>query len=207
MSLLLCLTLKGNSQLVRPFWAAFFLAASTASATISTCLLYTSILYHHRQLKSCISSKPPQYPYYTIKNNEITTRVHEERTHNISFFSIPVQFPLNAFFLRSSYAYLTACLLYTSPTYIGEESLYDLLSDFSCPENPDVVYFLLHNAIEFTKKDQSITYLAVSYTHLIAKISPTAFHYYYCLLLFTTCEGDFPDSVNFLRRIHLGRPP
>lgn len=41
----------------------------------------------------------------------------------------------------------------------------------------------------------------------IAKISPTAFHYYYCLLLFTTCAGDFPDSVNSLRRIHLGRPP
>ena len=45
------------------------------------------------------------------------------------------------------------------PTYIGEESLYDLLSDFSCPKNPDVEYFLLHNAIDFTKKDQSITYL------------------------------------------------
>ncbi len=45
------------------------------------------------------------------------------------------------------------------PTYIGEESLYDILSDFSCPQNPDVEYFLLHNAIEFTKKDQSITYL------------------------------------------------
>ena len=29
------------------------------------------------------------------------------------------------------------------PTYIGEESLYDLLSDFSCPKNPDVEYFLL----------------------------------------------------------------
>lgn len=38
------------------------------------------------------------------------------------------------------------------PTYIGEESLYDLLSDFSCPKNLDVEYFLLHNAIEFTKK-------------------------------------------------------
>ena len=38
------------------------------------------------------------------------------------------------------------------PTYIGEESLYDLLSDFSCPKNPDVEYFLLHNAIEFPKK-------------------------------------------------------
>lgn len=45
------------------------------------------------------------------------------------------------------------------PTYIGEQSLYDLLSDFSCPRNPDVEYFLLHNAIEFTKKDQSVTYL------------------------------------------------
>lgn len=37
-------------------------------------------------------------------------------------------------------------------TYVGEESLSDLLSDFSCPDNPDVEYFLLHNAIEFTKK-------------------------------------------------------
>ena len=45
------------------------------------------------------------------------------------------------------------------PTYIGEENLYDLLSDFSWPKNPDVEHFLLHNAIEFTKKDQSITYL------------------------------------------------
>ena len=45
------------------------------------------------------------------------------------------------------------------PTYIGEESLYDLLSDFSCHQNPDVEHFLLHNAIEFTKKDQLITYL------------------------------------------------
>lgn len=45
------------------------------------------------------------------------------------------------------------------PTYIGENSLYELLSDFSCPDNPDVEYFLLHNAIEFTKKAQSVTYL------------------------------------------------
>lgn len=44
-------------------------------------------------------------------------------------------------------------------TYIGEERLYDLLSEFSCPANPDVEYFLLHNAIEFTKKNQSVTYL------------------------------------------------
>ena len=48
-----------------------------------------------------------------------------------------------------------------APTYIGEEGLYELLSDFSCPLNPDVEHFLLHNAIEFTKKDQSVTYLVL----------------------------------------------
>lgn len=50
-------------------------------------------------------------------------------------------------------------------TYIGEERLYQMLSDFSCPKNPDVENFLLKDAIEFTKKQQSITYLVFdSYT-------------------------------------------
>lgn len=44
-------------------------------------------------------------------------------------------------------------------TYIGEEGLIDLFADFSCPKNPDVEFFLLHNAVEFTKKNQSVTYL------------------------------------------------
>lgn len=44
-------------------------------------------------------------------------------------------------------------------TYIGEEKIYELISDFSCPKNPDVQHFLLHNAIEFAKKNQSVTYL------------------------------------------------
>lgn len=38
------------------------------------------------------------------------------------------------------------------PTYIGEESLYDLLSDFSCPKNPDVEYFLLIMRLSLPKK-------------------------------------------------------
>ena len=45
------------------------------------------------------------------------------------------------------------------PAYIGEEKLQEILNEFSCPINPDVEHFLLHNAIEFTKKDQSVTYL------------------------------------------------
>lgn len=42
---------------------------------------------------------------------------------------------------------------------IGEADLRELLSDFSCPLNPDVENFLTKNAIDFTKKNQSVTYL------------------------------------------------
>lgn len=47
---------------------------------------------------------------------------------------------------------------HNSPSYIGENGVQDILSDFSCP-NEDVAHFLHHNAIDFTKKDQSVTYL------------------------------------------------
>lgn len=45
---------------------------------------------------------------------------------------------------------------------IGEERLIQILSDFSCPKNPDVERFLKQNSIEFTKKNQSVTYLVFS---------------------------------------------
>lgn len=44
----------------------------------------------------------------------------------------------------------------------GEPALIQLLSGFSCPKNPDVEHFLKKNAIEFTKKNQSVTYLVFS---------------------------------------------
>ena len=44
----------------------------------------------------------------------------------------------------------------------GEPALAELLSGFSCPKNPDVERFLKKSAIEFTKKNQSVTYLVVS---------------------------------------------
>lgn len=44
----------------------------------------------------------------------------------------------------------------------GEPALVKLLSGFSCPQNKDVEYFLKENAIEFTKKSQSVTYLIFS---------------------------------------------
>lgn len=44
----------------------------------------------------------------------------------------------------------------------GEPALVELLSGFSFPKNPDVERFLKKSAIEFTKKNQSVTYLVVS---------------------------------------------
>ena len=45
---------------------------------------------------------------------------------------------------------------------IGENDLKKILSDFSSPKNSDVESFLQKNAIEFTKKNQSVTYLVFS---------------------------------------------
>ena len=57
---------------------------------------------------------------------------------------------------------------------LGEAKLVQLLSEFSCPLNPDVERFLKKQAIDFAKKHQAVTYLVlsledaepVSYTHL-----------------------------------------
>ncbi|MCM1251496.1 MAG: GNAT family acetyltransferase [Clostridium sp.] len=45
---------------------------------------------------------------------------------------------------------------------IGEERLIQILSNFSCPKNPDVERFLKQSSIEFAKKNQSVTYLVFS---------------------------------------------
>ncbi len=47
---------------------------------------------------------------------------------------------------------------------LGEDELLQILSEFSCPMNPDVERFLKHSSIEFTKKNQSVTYLVFSVT-------------------------------------------
>ncbi|MBP1566415.1 MAG: GNAT family acetyltransferase [Oscillospiraceae bacterium] len=44
---------------------------------------------------------------------------------------------------------------------IGDD-ISSIISDFSCPLNKDVEYFLHNNATEFTKKKQSVTYLVLS---------------------------------------------
>jgi hypothetical protein len=42
---------------------------------------------------------------------------------------------------------------------LGEEELVKLLSEFSCERNPDVERFFKEQSIDFTKKNQSVTYL------------------------------------------------
>lgn len=41
-----------------------------------------------------------------------------------------------------------------------KDLLSDLISSFTCPKNPDIERFLKNSAVEFTKKQQSVTYLA-----------------------------------------------
>ena len=45
---------------------------------------------------------------------------------------------------------------------LGEDELRQIRSEFSCPMNPDVERFLKYSSIEFTKKNQSVTYLVFS---------------------------------------------
>lgn len=45
---------------------------------------------------------------------------------------------------------------------LGEDVLLQILSEFSCPMNPDAERFLKKSSIEFTKKNQSVTYLVFS---------------------------------------------
>ena len=45
---------------------------------------------------------------------------------------------------------------------LGEDELRQLLSEFFCDKNPDVERFLKEQSIEFTKKNQSVTYLVFS---------------------------------------------
>ena len=46
-----------------------------------------------------------------------------------------------------------------SPDEDDSDMLHYFISSFSCFPNPDIEHFLKHNAIEFTKKHQSVTYL------------------------------------------------
>ena len=48
---------------------------------------------------------------------------------------------------------------------LGEDKLVQELSGFSCPKNWDIENYLKKNAIEFTKKNQSVTYLVECQRH------------------------------------------
>ena len=63
---------------------------------------------------------------------------------------------------KFSYINIREYLIQDNPNGIGEADLQEAISDFSCPRNPDVEHFLKNNAIEFTKKNQSVTYLVLS---------------------------------------------
>ena len=56
---------------------------------------------------------------------------------------------------------------------IGEDELKEILSDFSCNKNLDVEKFLKEQAIEFTRKNQSVTYLVFNNLSLVGYFTLT----------------------------------
>ena len=50
---------------------------------------------------------------------------------------------------------------------LGESRLLQVLSGFSCLRNPDVERFLKKSSIEFTKKNQSVTYLVFDISSMV----------------------------------------
>lgn len=63
---------------------------------------------------------------------------------------------------KFSYINIREYLVPENPYGIGEADLRTAISDFSCPRNLDVENFLKKSAVEFTKKNQSVTYLVLS---------------------------------------------
>ena len=84
---------------------------------------------------------------------------------------------------------------------IGEDVLLRIFSDFSCPINPDVEQFLKERAIEFTKKNQSVTYLVISSDdgellgYFTIAVKP--------ITLVVRLEEKSQESVNWMRRVIL----
>lgn len=57
---------------------------------------------------------------------------------------------------------IRSCIESDQEQIIGENEIKEILSDFSNPKNKDVEDFLKNRAVEFTRKQQSITYLVFS---------------------------------------------
>lgn len=57
--------------------------------------------------------------------------------------------------------------LYSDNPKLGESRLLQVLSGFSCPRNPDVERFLKKSSVEFTKKNQSVTYLVFDISSMV----------------------------------------
>lgn len=52
---------------------------------------------------------------------------------------------------------------------MGEESVPEVLSDFSCPKNKEIENFVRNNVVEFAKRKMSITYhLLDEYSRILA---------------------------------------
>ena len=78
---------------------------------------------------------------------------------------------------------------------IGEDTLVGILSDFSCPLNPEIETFVKKNAIDFAKKKISITYLVLDNAEDILSIFALTHK-----ALYVSCDGMTKRSKARLER-------
>ena len=76
---------------------------------------------------------------------------------------------------------------------IGEDVLLRIFSDFSCPINPDVEQFLKERAIEFTKKNQSVTYLVIS---RVSELDEASHSYNLSAYLIAQIGKNYTEGLN-----------
>ena len=62
--------------------------------------------------------------------------------------------------LETSYYSVNIRRYINSSNECDRQLLSDFITDFTCPKNPDIERFLKNSAIDFTRKQQSVTYLA-----------------------------------------------
>ena len=97
--------------------------------------------------------------------------------------------------------------------YMGEKALISLLDEFSCPPNREVERFLRRSSIEFTKRNQSVTYLVFSralYSDLlVGYFTLTIKPIYWCNFcgLFETFVIDFCFLIAPRKKIRASRHP
>ena len=92
-----------------------------------------------------------------IRNTSFVSMAYSKHSYSLLthtfltiFYHVSAAFAIKIFYLNGQNGEL------------GEDELFQILSEFSCEKNKDVERFAKNQSVEFAKKQQSVTYLVFS---------------------------------------------